>query len=114
MLTLSLRIEISQMERESQDRNISQLAKHGERIWTNTILLKNIYFCEFMKATALTFICLMLPLSKCKRLQDATKQVLKCSLLGSKKQDGLNDPKCSHWKQTNQPLSNGARGSIVG
>jgi hypothetical protein len=52
------------MVRENQDRNISQLAKHGRRIWANTILLENIYFCEFIKATALMFTCLMLPLSK--------------------------------------------------
>jgi hypothetical protein len=39
---------------------------------------------------------------KCKLLQDATKQELECCLLGSKKQNGLNDPKCSHWKPTNQ------------
>jgi hypothetical protein len=53
MLPLSLRLEISQMVRESQDYNISQLTKHGKRIWGNTILLENIYFCEFIKATAL-------------------------------------------------------------
>jgi hypothetical protein len=44
------------------------------------------------------------PKEKCKLLQDATKQELECSLLGSKKQNGLNDPKCSHWKPTNQPV----------
>jgi hypothetical protein len=41
------------------------------------------------------------PKEKCKLLQDATKPELECSLLGSKKQNGLNDPKCSHWKPTN-------------
>jgi hypothetical protein len=41
----------------------------------------------------------------CKLLQDATKQELEFSLLGRKKQNGLNDPKCSHWKPTNQPTN---------
>jgi hypothetical protein len=44
------------------------------------------------------------PKEKCKLLQDATKQELECSLLGNKKKTGLNHPKCSHWKPTNEPI----------
>jgi hypothetical protein len=52
------------MVRESQDHDISQVAKRGKRICANKILLENVYFCEFIKATALMLICLMLSLSK--------------------------------------------------
>jgi hypothetical protein len=46
------------------------------------------------------------PKEKFKLIQDAIKQQLECSLLGSKKKNGLNDPKCNHWKPTN--ISNAA------